>query len=630
MGRIPDDMVNQLREGTPIEDLIGEYIPLRKAGSAFKALCPFHDEKTPSFNVNPRMGIFKCFGCGAGGDAIKFLMQHEGMSFREALDILANRQGVDLSRYETEVGDAPGPSAREKNQEVNLFAARFYWSALRGGDGNRARSYLKERGISQEALDTFRVGFAPARWDALCQAARPKGFSPRDLVEAGLAIQREDGSGYYDRFRDRVMFPILGADGPTVGFGGRSLPDSDARHATAKYVNSPDTPSFKKGRVLYGFHQGREAIRSERRGLVTEGYFDVIALWQNGIRNAVAPLGTALTAGHLRALRAHADEIVFVFDSDKAGQAASERAGDMAGRLMGLAGAPDRLVAGDVLRENFIDRKGLGAVRLKVMDLPDGEDVDDVLRAGGVDLIRSLLDKAEGLLEHTVNAAIGGLVPGAGQADKLSAIRSLLPVLGASHQSVREQYFTLLEDRLGIPYPTLDSSVRRMLAENAREAPRRDSMAPQLLGGRVERSRLEMDAARMLLSRPALAARGAVTDSMFLDSAIREIIGAMISAEAKGVRLHPSDLSDRMTDPSAAALVLELAAAEAPYEDIEAEFSDCMSRLHERLRRRREESILKELEEVRRTEGEDSPAVRRLLEKKNALLHERQKDAAAR
>ena len=147
-------------------------------------------------------------------------------------------------------------------------------------------------------------------------------------------------------------------------------------------------------------------------------------------------------------------------------------------------------------------------------------------------------------------------MPGAGQADKLSAIRSLLPVLGASHQSVREQYFTLLEDRLGIPYPTLDSSVRRMLAENAREAPRRDSMAPQLLGGRVERSRLEMDAARMLLSRPALAARGAVTDSMFLDSAIREIIGAMISAEAKGVRLHTSDMSDRMTDPSAAALLL--------------------------------------------------------------------------
>jgi len=630
MGRIPDDMVNQLREGTSIEDLIGKYIPLRKAGSAFKALCPFHEEKTPSFNVNPRMGIFKCFGCGAGGDAIKFLMQHEGMNFRDALEHLASLQGVDLSCYETEAVDVPGHATREKIQKVNLFAARFYWRTLRGVDGSRARSYLKRRGISQCALDAFRVGYAPARWDALCQAVRLKGFSPQDLLEAGLAIQRESESGFYDRFRDRVIFPILDVEGEIVGFGGRSLPDSDMRHATAKYINSPDTPAFKKGRVLYGFNQGREAIRSERRVLVTEGYFDVVALWQNGIRNVVAPLGTALTAGHLRMLRAHADEIVFVFDSDKAGQVASERAGGIVGRLMGLAGSPDRLVAGDVLRQEFIDRKGMGAMHLKVMDLPDGQDVDDILRARGVDFIRRLLDKAEGLLEHTVNAAIGGLESGAGQAEKISAIQNLLPVLAASHESVREQYYALLEDRLGIPYPTLASSVQRMLAENSRKALRRDSGVPQLLGRRVERSRLEMDALQILLSRPGLAAGGTVTRSMFLDPAIREIIDAIILAEAEGVRRHLSDLSDRLADPSAKRLVLEVAAVEIPYEDIEAEFFDCIALLQERLRRRREEEILKELENARRTEGEESPTVQRLLEEKNALLHERQKDAAAR
>ncbi|MDP6366711.1 MAG: DNA primase, partial [Nitrospinota bacterium] len=547
MGRVPDDVVNQLREGSPIEDVIGEYIPLRKAGSTFKALCPFHDEKTPSFNVNPRMGIFKCFGCGVGGDAIKFLMQHEGLNFREALQNLANRQGVDLSRYETEDGETSPPSVREKIHEVNLFAARYYWVSLRGGEGSRALSYIKGRDISADAMEAFRIGYAPARWDALCQAARQKGYSPQDMVEAGLAIQREDGSGFYDRFRDRVMFPILGADGAIVGFGGRSLPDSDARHATAKYINSPDTPAFRKGRVLYGFSQGRETIRSEKRAVVTEGYFDVIALWQSGIQNAVAPLGTALTAEHLRTLRAHAEELIFVFDSDQAGQAASERAGGMAGRILGLAGAPDQLVAGEVLRENYIDRRGLGAIRLKVMDLPRGQDVDDVLKAGGADSVRRLLGEAEGLLEHTVRKAIEGVAPGADQSEKLSAVQNLMPVLGASHQSVRDQYFSLLEDQLGIPYPALAESVRRMLAEEAREPTRRVEPAADLLGRSVDRPRLEVDAVRMLLVRPDLAGGAEVDPSIFADPAVREIVAAII--EAGGEDIHPAGLAERLTDP---------------------------------------------------------------------------------
>lgn len=631
MGRIPDEIVNQLREGSPIEDVIGECIPLRKAGSTFKALCPFHEEKTPSFNVNPRMGIFKCFGCGVGGDAIKFLMQHEGMSFPEALQNLANRQGVDLSRYETEHGETPAPSVREKIHEVNLFAARYYWASLRGEEGGRARSYLGSRGISEEAKEAFRIGAAPARWDALCQAARQKGYEPQDLVDAGLIIEREDGSGYYDRFRDRVMFPILGAEGAVVAFGGRSLPDSDARHATAKYVNSPDTPTFRKGRVLYGFHQGRDAIRSEKRAVITEGYFDVIALWQSGIENAVAPLGTALTAEHLRALRAHAEELIFVFDSDQAGQAASERAGGMAGRLMGLAGAPDHLIAGEILRNDFIDRRGLGSIRLKVMDLPEGQDVDDVLRDGGADTVRRLLGEAEGLLEHTVRAAIGGVPAGAGQVEKLSAVRSLLPVLGASHQSVRDQYFSLLEDRLGIPYPTLKDSVNRMMAEDAREAHHRAAPAPNLLGGSVERPRVELDFVRMLLARPDLAAGSELSPSMFIDPAVREIVGAILEAQEAGETLHAAELAGRVPDPAAQALVYELAAGEVPDEDIvEGEFSDGMARIQERILRRREVSLNKEIETARRSAGVESPEMQRLIEEKIALLRERQKAAAAR
>ncbi len=630
MGRIPEDMVNQLREGSPIEDVIGEFVSLRKTGSTFKALCPFHEEKTPSFNVNPRMGIFKCFGCGAGGDVIRFLMQHEGMSFRDALQNLANRQGVDLSQFDEVGGGAPAPSVREKIHEVNLFAARYYWTALRGPDGSRAQSYLKGRAISPEAEEAFRIGYAPARWDALCAAARGAGISPGDLLEAGLVVQREDGTGVYDRFRDRVMFPIMNSEGAIVGFGGRSLPDSDSRHATAKYLNSSETAAFRKGRLLYGFYQGRSAIREQKRALVTEGYFDVIALWQSGFEGAVAPLGTALTADHLRALRAHAEELVFVFDSDKAGQAASGRAGDMAGRLLGLAGAPDHLVAGDVLRKDFIDRNGMGAVRLRVVDLPKGQDVDDLLQEGGAEAFSRLLEKAEGLLEHTVRSAVGGIAPGAGQSEKLEGVRNLLPVLGACHQSVRDQYFALLEDRLGIPYPTLASSLKRMLDEEMRVSAVRERRTPDLLGKNVERPRQEVDALRMLLVRPDLAESFDVTPSLFRDPVVREIVGALRAASVEGRKLHPATLADRLDDPSARALVMELAAEETEYDDLEEEFSDYMRSFEERLRKKREEELSKEIEFARRHEGEDSPTVRRLLEEKNALWRERQRIAATR
>jgi DNA primase len=513
---------------------------------------------------------------------------------------------------------------------VNLFAARYYWTALRGPDGNRAQSYLRQRNISPEAEEAFRIGYAPARWDALCGAARQAGFSPQDLVEAGLVVQREDGSGIYDRFRDRVMFPIMNTEGATVGFGGRSLPDSDSRHATAKYVNSSETAAFRKGRLLYGFYQGRSAIREQKRALVTEGYFDVIALWQNGFQAAVAPLGTALTADHLRALRAHAEELVFVFDSDKAGQAASGRAGDMAGRLLGLAGAPDHLVAGDVLRKDFIDRNGMGSIRLKVVDLPSGQDVDDLLKEGGAEAFSRLLEEAEGLLEHTVRAAVDGIAPGAGQSEKLEAVRNLLPVLGACHQSVRDQYFALLEDRLGIPYPTLASSLKRMLNEETRLSAVRERRTPNLLGTDVERPRVEVDALRMLLVRPDLAESFDVMPSLFRDPAVREVVGALRAAAVEGRKLHVATLADALEDASARALVLELAAEETEYDDLEEEFSDCLRRFEERLQKKREEEISREIEYVRLHEGEDSPTVQRLLEEKKALWRERQRITAAR
>lgn len=631
MGRIPDEVVEQIREGLPIETLIGEYVPLRKAGTTFKALCPFHEEKTPSFTVNPRMGIFKCFGCGVGGDAVRFLMLHEGLNFREALQNLARRVGIDLSRYDGPGGDTNEASPRERMLAIHRFAAGFYRGVLKGSGGQRARAYLSQRALGREAEEAFWVGYAPARWDALCRAAGEKGISPEELAEAGLAVRREEGAGFYDRFRDRVMFPILNIEGEVIGFGGRSLPDSDGRHAgTAKYINSPDTALFRKGRALFGFFQAREAIRSGGRALVTEGYFDVISLWQGGFRAAVAPLGTALTSEQLRMLRAQAEEVVFVFDPDAAGRAASERAGEAAGRLLGLAGAPDQLVAGDVLRKSFIDREGLGSVRLRVVNLPPGRDVDELLRNEGAEAFVRLLEGAQGLLDHTVAEAVGKLAAGADQAEKISAIQRLLPILGACHSSIRDQYFALLEGRLGIPYPTLASMVQRMLDEENRGKRVAAGPGEPLLGRAVSRPRVEVDVLKILLHRPELAGDSEVNPALFHDPAVREAVGLMASAARAGASLRPAALADRLNDPDARALVVELAAEEGELEDPGGELRDHLNRLGERSRRRREESLNQAIEDARRREGEDSPAVLRLLEEKNVLLRQRQRQATPR
>ncbi|MBI2132450.1 MAG: DNA primase [Candidatus Tectomicrobia bacterium] len=596
MGRIPDEVVEQIREGLPIETLIGEYVPLRKAGTTFKALCPFHEEKTPSFTVNPRMGIFKCFGCGVGGDAVRFLMLHEGLNFREALQNLARRVGIDLSRYDGPGGDTNEASPRERMLAIHRYAAGFYRGVLKGSGGQRARAYLSQRALGREAEEAFRVGCAPARWDALCRAAGEKGISPEELAEAGLAVRREEGAGFYDRFRDRVMFPILNIEGEVIGFGGRSLPDSDGRHAgTAKYINSPDTALFRKGRALFGFFQAREAIRSGGRALVTEGYFDVISLWQGGFRAAVAPLGTALTSEQLRMLRAQAEEVVFV-----------------------------------VLRKSFIDREGLGSVRLRVVDLPPGRDVDELLRNEGAEAFGRLLEGAQGLLDHTVAEAVGKLAAGADQAEKISAIQRLLPILGACHSSIRDQYFALLEGRLGIPYPTLASMVQRMLDEENRGKRVAAGPGEPLLGRAVSRPRVEVDVLKILLHRPELAGDSEVNPALFHDPAVREAVGLMASAARAGASLRPAALADRLNDPDARALVVELAAEEGELEDPGGELRDRLNRLGERCRRRREESLNQAIEDARRREGEDSPAVLRLLEEKNAVLRQRQRQVTPR
>lgn len=362
--RIPQDFIDDLIGRADILDVVGSRVSLKKAGSNYKGLCPFHDEKTASFTVSPDKNFYKCFGCGAGGNVIGFLMEHDNLSFPEAVEALAEMLGLEVPRQ--------GRPERDGDRDAPLLdvlreADQIYRQALR--DSETAIAYLKRRGIDGATAARFGIGYAPDAWDTVLSRLGAGSDGPRRLLEAGL-VKRNDAGRTYDRFRDRIMFPIRDPRGRVTGFGGRVLDSGEP-----KYLNSPETPVFNKGRLLYGLYEARQAGGRPRRIVVVEGYLDVIALSQHGLGPAVATLGTAASAHHIRHLTRLSKEIVFCFDGDRAGRAAAFRALETA---LPLAG---------------------GDVELKFLLLPDGEDPDSFVRSRGAEAFDALLADALPLTE---------------------------------------------------------------------------------------------------------------------------------------------------------------------------------------------------------------------------------------
>ncbi len=368
-GRIPQHFIDDLIARVDIVDVIDSRVPLKKAGREYKACCPFHDEKTPSFTVSPDKQFYHCFGCGAHGTAIGFLMEYEHLEFVEAIQELAKQVGVEVPR---EAGFVPQPKREGPDlYELLKQASAFFQRQLREhAEGPQAVEYLKGRGLSGEIARDFGVGYAPDGWDNLLKALGQE--KSRAMVEAGLLIEK-DGGGVYDRFRGRVMFPIRDRRGRVIAFGGRVLGDG-----TPKYLNSPETPVFHKGRELYGLYEARQALRELPRLLVVEGYMDVVALAQFGIRYAVATLGTAVTPDHLEQLYRATDEVVFCFDGDRAGRDAAWR---------GL----------EIALPHMRDGR-----RLRFMFMPEGEDPDTLVRQIGTEAFEQQLDRAQSLDEFLI------------------------------------------------------------------------------------------------------------------------------------------------------------------------------------------------------------------------------------
>ncbi len=453
--------IEEIKARLDLVELIGEYVPLRKAGRNYKALCPFHQERTPSFIVFPDSQHFHCFGCGASGDIFGFVMRMENRTFPEALQLLAQRAGV-LLRPPT-LQEEEEDRERRRLQELNLAAAHFFHRELRFSDAAAgARAYLEARGIGPETVETFLLGYAPDRWDALLGYLRERGYALAEIVRAGLAVERE-GGGVYDRFRHRLIFPIRDLQGHVIGFGGRALDEAQV----PKYLNSPQTVLFDKGSALYGIDRAAPAIRRAGRAILVEGYFDVLMAHQAGYENVVAPMGTALTENQVHLLRRLTRSLYLAMDADSAGAMATLRGMEVIREAMGEQAVPVPTAQGLVRLERALD----GEVRIVV--LPPGRDPDEVIRADPDDWAKRLAEAVPVLdyvLERLTQEADLSTARG-----KAEAVEQALPLLAEVHDPVQQGHYV---QRLAHLVQVDDRAIQARLRQR-RPAGRRPQTAPE-------------------------------------------------------------------------------------------------------------------------------------------------------
>lgn len=481
---IADELIAQIRERIDIVALIGEYVELKQRGANFSGLCPFHNEKTPSFNVRRDRQYFHCFGCQESGDALAFLMRLEGLTFPQAARQLAERAGVEIRE-----SDDPDEAERrreraglERLQAVAEAAAVFFVDQLsKHPQSSCARQELTQRAIRDPAVEQFRLGYAPAAWDGLTSYLQQRGHSLREAEALGLILRRRDGQGHYDRFRHRLMFPITDLHGRVVAFSGRILPAVTPEPKAVeepKYINSPESALYKKGALLFGLHQARVEMRRTGWALLCEGNFDLVALHQAGFRNAVAPLGTAFTDTQARLLRRFAQRVTLMFDADSAGRKAVH-------------------AAYPLLRSNELTGR--------VAALPAGADPDSYLRTQGPEALTRLVDGAVGIVEFLIDAAADRVGPSA--AERAAAIGALGPVLAAVGNPVEiELYVQRIAQRFSIgEMRVVREQLRQGVHSAARAQPQRGvttKVAPS--PGRVKLPQLQSDLLGALLDKPEL------------------------------------------------------------------------------------------------------------------------------
>jgi len=583
---IPEEVVQEVLLRADIVDVIGDYVQLKRSGTNAKGLCPFHQEKTPSFTVNPAKGFFYCFGCHASGDVFRFLMQYENMSFPEAVRFLAARYGVRI----------PEADLQQRQQESvsplyalhHAVAAFFHEYLRRDPAAQAARTACRQRQITQEMAVRFGLGYAPAAWDTLYQAMQKQGFSHDLLVQSGLAVVRESQRGAYDRFRHRLMFPIHDRLGRPIAFGGRALEDGEAVHVP-KYLNSPETPIFHKGRVLYGFALAKMAIRQREQALIMEGYTDVIACHRQGVTHAVGTLGTALTEHHVGLLKGLVKEVVLVFDGDAAGGAATERS-------IGL----------------FLD----AGLRVRVVTLPEGEDPDSFLRQHTGEEFLRYVSEAVSFVDYLLARAarFSDLRNPAGQAD---CVDRLSPLLRKIENPVeRWGYVTRVAERLGVPPDVLKQKIdpHQMPQEYT---PYQSSGRPPRRPPRPTPVSAEYLVLQMLCHDLRLLDRvqGQITPEDFDDADLRVIYTTLLRLAPQCELTVLPRILDEVTNPRQMQLLNQMRSESTPANPTECStaLDDCLNHIRQRQLRAQRQRIKEQLQKI----GGSADEEQRLLQEYN-------------
>lgn len=496
------DFIDTIIEKNDIVDVVSQYVTLKRVGNRFQALCPLHnDKKTPSFSVSPDKQLFHCFGCGAGGTVIHFIMAKENLDFTEAVKYLADRAGIPVPDYRSKAERSRAAEIHNKKKriyEINAAAGRFFYQKLIAPEYSYALEYFYKRHLTNATIKSFGLGYAPDSWTALTDFMTAKGYTAAELEEAGLAVKRDNGT-YFDKFRDRVMFPIIDMRGNVIGFGGRIMKDRDD---APKYLNSPETPVFKKKENLFAMNRAKNSKAG--MFLLMEGYMDVISLHQNGFDNAVASLGTAFTPQQAEILKKYADKAVLCYDSDDAGQKATER-------------------AGEILRE--------AGIKAKVLTINSGKDPDEYINSKGADMFGLLIDNSESFIEYKMHK-IEKQYNLDDAVEKLEFIEQIAKILAnISNKVEREIYIKQAARQADISAESItaqtEAIMRKNLSRDRAKAVRTEKREyEQRTGGRRDLDKMRIYNAEKLLL------------NLICEKEIFDTVSARISAEDFSEGLH--------------------------------------------------------------------------------------------
>lgn len=588
----PQTIVNDVLERSSIVDLVSSYLPLKRAGRNYKACCPFHPEKTPSFIVSADKQIFHCFGCGAGGNALTFVMQYEKVRFREALEALASRCGIPLPEPEKSEYQKSQDNLGKQLLSAYEKACRFYHEVLLNDPGAAAaRAYLKKRGISRETAQHFQLGYAPAGWDNLIRHLKTQNLGLSLIEKSGLTAAKE-GGGFYDRFRERLIFPIADIKNRVIAFGARVLDNS-----LPKYLNSPESQIYTKGRHLFGLSISRDSIREKGCAIVVEGYLDMITPFEAGIKNIVASLGTALTAEQVRLLRRYTDNVVMLYDADAAGQMATLRALTL------------------LIKED---------VDVKIAKLPHGEDPDSFARQRGREEFEKMIAAAQPIFDYTLDHLLSKY-DASTSIGKDKVVREILPTVKKfKNHALRAEYVRRTSQKLGLDEKALWNDLSALKEEKNGDAQdERENSA-------VEHYRLrEIPVTERMLVKLMLEEihlvdelRRIIDPSDFTQEPLRKIVQFIFNFFSETHVLKPNILMNYLGDEEAIHIISELSTLEIHASSNKAEFiADCVERLKRDKILHQLKTLLSEIQSAQ--ESKDNEALNRLILEYNVLIKQR-------